>query len=240
MIHLFGLVGTLFPNFYNVQTDDISFKINIFLVLLIAIDLHELGHALVATWLGDDTPRLAGHISLNPFRKMDQFGIIMLVLLSLFGQGFTYGFTPVNEAKLRQRSEFGPAIVALAGPLMNLLIAILCAIMLNSGTSFIADSAGNITGIGLYGSKPLFDFVNLMMYYNLILFVLNLIPLPPLDGWTILSGFFTAKTRYELRTFVMYGPYILLLLFIFDPYIHILGNTLYPFVDKLEQLLSNL
>jgi Zn-dependent protease len=236
---MIGLLGLWFPNTYNASTDDISFKINIFLVLLIAIDLHELGHALVATWLGDDTPRLAGHITLNPFRKMDQFGIVMLVLLSLFGQGFTYGFTPINEVKLRQRSEFGPALVALAGPLVNLAIAVICAILLNAETSLVYDSAGS-AGLGLFGSEPLFDFMNLMMYYNLILFVLNLIPLPPLDGWTILSGFFTAKTRYELRTFVMYGPYILLLLFIFNPYIHVLDNTLYPIVNNLEQLLSRL
>jgi Zn-dependent protease len=237
--HFVGLLGLWYPNSYNVSSDSITFKINIFLVLLIAIDLHELGHALVADWLGDDTPRLAGQMTLNPFRKMDQFGIVMLVLLSLFGAGFTYGFTPINENKLRQRVEFGPAIVALAGPLVNLAIAVICAVVLNAGTSIVYDSSG-AGGVGLFGSMQVFDFVNLMMYYNLVLFVLNLIPLPPLDGWTILSGFFTAKTQYELRTFVMYGPYILLLLFIFNPYIHVLDNTLYPIVNSLEQLLSNL
>src|SRR5579875_1454489 len=82
---------------------DLNTIIDTIIAVLIAIDVHELGHALVADRLGDDTPRRAGHISLNPFRHMDQFGVLMLFLLAISGTGFTYGFTPVNEAALRRR-----------------------------------------------------------------------------------------------------------------------------------------
>src|SRR5579862_9571428 len=78
----------------NTSLNDI---INIIVALLIAIDVHELGHAIVADRLGDDTPRRMGHLSLNPFRHMDQFGILMLFVLAIVGTGFTYGYTPVDE-----------------------------------------------------------------------------------------------------------------------------------------------
>jgi len=239
VIHLVSLIGMIFPGFTNLSSDSITYKIDTLLVILIAIDLHELGHALVADRLGDDTPRLAGHMTLNPFRKMDQFGIIMLIILSFSGRGFTYGFTPVNEVKLRQRTEFGPALVALSGPLMNLLIAVVVAIPITTSTVYGLSDTGSITA-SLYGSQPLFDFLNLMLFYNVFLFVINLIPLPPLDGWTILSAFFTAKTRYELRTFVMYGPFILLLLFVFDNQIHFFANTIDPLVSRVMDLLARL
>ena len=90
--------------------------VDIILALLIAIDVHELGHAVVADRLGDDTPRRAGHLSLNPFRHMDQFGILLLFLTAITSQGFTYGFTPINDRKLRERTPAGPALVAVAGP----------------------------------------------------------------------------------------------------------------------------
>lgn len=190
--------------------------INIILAVLIAIDVHELGHALVADRLGDDTPRRAGHLSLNPFRHMDQFGILMLFLLALTGYGFTYGYTPVDERALRRRTELGPAIVALAGPLMNLLLAAAVALLIR------------YDGAAIAGNVRLADFVSELFYINVFLGVFNLVPLPPLDGWTILSAFFSPKLRFELRAFVQYGPMILLLLFLFEPQIHFFSTVIDP------------
>jgi Zn-dependent protease len=195
---------------------NISHIINIILAVLIAIDVHELGHALVADRLGDDTPRRAGHISLNPFRHMDQFGILMLFLLAITGQGFTYGYTPVDERALRRRTELGPAIVALAGPLMNLLLAAAVAVWIRYDGSMIGTNA------------QLTDFVLELFYINVFLCVFNLVPLPPLDGWTILSSFFSPKLRFDLRAFVQYGPMILLLLFLFEPQIHFFSSVIDP------------
>jgi Zn-dependent protease len=204
---------------------NISTIINTIIALLIAIDVHELGHAIVADRLGDDTPRRAGHLSLNPFRHMDQFGILMLFLLAIAGRGFTYGFTPVDERALRRRTEFGPAIVALAGPVMNLLLAALVGV------------AMQIAGSSLYDNTQLMDFIIELFGVNVFLFVLNLLPLPPLDGWTVLSAFFSPKLRFELRTFVQYGPMILLLLFIFDPQIHFISSVIDPIVLRIQEQL---
>ncbi len=205
------------------------------LALLIAIDVHELAHALVADYLGDDTPRLSGHISLNPFRHMDQFGVVLLVLLALSGFGFAYGFTPVNESKLRRRTRFGPAIVALAGPISNLLAAAVLAIPIKT-----AINSYDGTALTLFGNAEFFNFTLELFVVNVLLFVFNMIPLPPLDGWTIFSAFLSRKTLYDLRSFVKYGPLILLLVFIFNNNLHILDNTIFPMQDWVENQLLRL
>jgi Zn-dependent protease len=231
VLQVFSLLGTqLVPFVTNIPYPSVSFIVDTMIILLISIDLHELGHALAADRLGDDTPRRSGHLTLNPFPKMGQLGLIMLVVLSISGYGFAFGFTPVNEAALYRRSRFGPAIVALAGPFVNLIIAIVAAIPLVT-----SDTLGAVNG-----NTQVFDFLNLMVSYNLLLFVLNLIPLPPLDGWTIFSAFLTPKTRYELRGLVTYGPLILIGLFIFDPYLHVISNIVYPLVNDLANLLSRI
>jgi Zn-dependent protease len=170
---------------------------------------------------------------------MDQFGIILLLILSVTGTGFAYGFTPVNEARLRQRTEFGPAIVALAGPAMNLILAALVAIPLTHGATF--DYSNNASGaFVLFGNAQLYNFMAMLFMYNVFLAVFNLIPLPPLDGWSIFSAFLSPKTRFELRTFVQYGPYILLLLFLFEPQIHVIGHVIFPIRDWVANLLLKL
>lgn len=208
------------PTFGN-QT--ITQIVDIILALLIAIDVHELAHALVATYLGDDTPRLAGHISLNPFRHMDQFGIVLLVLMAISGWGFAYGFTPVNEVALRRRTRFGPAIVAASGPIANLITAAVLVFPLKAASYSFVDN-----GWALMGNADLFNFVLELFSVSVLLFVINVIPLPPLDGWTVFSAFLSRKTLYELRSLIQYGPMILLLLFLFNPYLHILDNTIFP------------
>jgi Zn-dependent protease len=169
---------------------------------------------------------------------MDQFGIILLFLLSITGTGFTYGFTPVNETKLRRRTEFGPAIVALAGPLMNLILAALVAIPL-AHYAISTSASGNYVAT-LFGNEQLYNFMYLLFFYNVLLAVFNVIPLPPLDGWTIFSAFLSPKTRFDLRAFVQYGPYILLLVFLFEPQLHILSNTIYPAMDWVANQLLKL
>ncbi len=233
MTPILSLVSGLPLLVAGIGDQSVSDIINTILALLIAIDIHELGHAITADRLGDDTPRLSGHLSLNPFRHMDQFGIIMLFITSLSGTGFTYGFTPINEARLRDRTKFGPAIVSIAGPLMNLLLALLVAIPLARDTGYVlnADGSGSIT---LAGNAQLFDFALKLFSINAFLFVFNLVPFPPLDGWRIVSEFFSAKVRYDLRQFVQYGPMILLVLFIFEPQIHFFGNVIDPITTGLE------
>jgi Zn-dependent protease len=178
-------------------------------ILLIAITWHELAHAVTAQYLGDDTPRRMGHLSLNPFRHMDQYGVLLL-FVSVFASGgnggFAYGFTPVNERSLRPNPKLGGGIVAAVGPLSNLVLAGLLAIPLR---------------LSLLDTHPgLFDFVARALFLNVFLAIFNLVPLPPLDGWRVLATFLSPRTLYDLRGIVQYGPFILLALFLFEPYLH--------------------
>lgn len=233
------MLGVLQATMLTSGFNDLSTIVDTIIALLIAIDLHELAHALVADYLGDDTPRRAGHISLNPFRHMDQFGILMLFLLAISGTGFTYGFTPVNERVLSQRSRFGPALVAIAGPLMNLLVAVLVAIPLVHSASLVTNADGSI-GFALFGNTELYNLMARLFVLNVFLGVFNLVPLPPLDGWTVVSGFLSPKMRFDLRNVVRYGPMILLLLFLFEPQIHFFSSVIDPITNWVDdQILSH-
>ena len=172
------------------------------LAFIVAIVAHEGNHALVATALGDDTPRRAGRISLNPMRHIDRLGLLMFVLV-----GFGWASTPVNPYKLRPNPRIGNALVAAAGPVANLLVAAILAIVLREGLAT--------------GSGPLLQLIFLAMSLNVLLFVLNLIPLPPLDGFTVLVGIVPRHIAAQLRKYEQYGPGILLVLLLVLPMMHV-------------------
>ncbi len=185
---------------------DITRAIEMIVILLIAIDVHELAHAFVADRLGDSTPRRMGELSLNPLVHMDQVGVMLLVLTSIASWGFTYGRTHVTPTNLKFGPQRGNAIVAIAGPLSNLALAAVIGIVLKlvySGTFNLSDSA-----IG---------FLILALGINILLFVINLLPIPPLDGFSVLGGFLSARQMYSLAPLQQWGPMIILLLFILDP-----------------------
>src|SRR5947209_6037980 len=96
---------------------DFHQAIQFIIILLISIDLHELAHAVTADRLGDSTPSRNGQLSLNPFVHMDQFGVLLLVVTSLFGTPLTWGRTFVQPQNLKFGPQRGAALVALAGPL---------------------------------------------------------------------------------------------------------------------------
>jgi len=173
------------------------------IILLVSITWHELAHALTAQYLGDDTPRLTGHLSLNPFRHMDQFGIILLFLSAIAGFGFAYGFTPVTERNLRPNAKAGGGIVAIVGPISNIILAALIAIPLRFAL------------FDFNAQQGLFDFLQHALLLNIFLAVFNIIPLPPLDGWRVLQTFLSPRQLYELRGVQQYGPLVLFVIFIF-------------------------
>jgi Zn-dependent protease len=193
-------------------------------ILLIAITWHELAHAVTAQYLGDDTPRRMGHLSLNPFRHMDQYGIALLFISSLVGTGFAYGFTPVNERNLRPNPKVGGGIVAVVGPVSNLVLAALLAIPLRSA------NLDPTYGLG--------RFLALALFLNVFLAIFNLVPLPPLDGWRVLATFLSPRALYDLRGIVQYGPFILLALFLFEPYLHFFGWMYASLVTPISQVLA--
>ena len=142
-------------------------------VLVASIVLHELGHALVASWEGDPTPKIRGHLTWNPVVHM---GWISLALIALFGIG--WGRTPVTRSMFRHR-RWGAVLVAAAGPAVNLFLAAFGAIVLVLVLRL---------GVGFESSVAMFWMI--VLRFNLLLFLFNMIPVPPLDGFSVADGTF--------------------------------------------------
>jgi Zn-dependent protease len=147
-------------------------------VLLISMSVHEMMHAFISNWLGDDTARIMGRVSLNPMRHIDPFFTIALpLLLLLSGSNFLFGAAKpvqVNFSRLKY-GEFGGAIVGMVGPLTNLAIAIFAAVLFN--------------GVNPVFGTAVYDIFQITIVLNVGLFVFNSIPWPPLDGSRLLYAF---------------------------------------------------
>ncbi len=175
-------------------------------MLLVAFTLHELAHAVTADYLGDPTPRRMGRISLNPLVHLDLMGTIML-LISGFGWAKPVMVNPFN---MRGDPRRAMAIVAVAGPLTNILLAVLFSIPFGFGLVDVElTTSGVIPSLGFV----LFQFV----WINLILAFFNIIPIPPLDGSRILFAILPAEMAYQLRPLEQYGFLILFALIFLVP-----------------------
>lgn len=170
------------------------------IAILYALSIHEFFHAAVATWLGDDTAKQEGRLSLNPLAHIDWMGLILLATVG-FGWGKPVPFNPYN-LKLKR---FGPALVALGGPLSNIVSMVLFALLLRGIISFTSLGADNYLVIFL---------VNLVQV-NLTLFLFNLIPIPPLDGSKILYSFLSFKHQSLILWLERNGTWLLLALIFF-------------------------
>ena len=176
------------------------------LVLLVAFTLHELAHAVTADYLGDPTPRRMGRISLNPLVHLDVMGTIMLIF-SGFGWAKPVMVNPFNMRGDPRRSM---AIVAIAGPLTNILLAVIFAIPFRFGLVDLEFTASGVI--------PSLDFIMLQfVWINLILAFFNIIPIPPLDGSRILFAVLPAEMAYQLRPLEQYGFLILFALIFLVP-----------------------
>ncbi|MFZ1323565.1 MAG: site-2 protease family protein [Candidatus Saccharimonadales bacterium] len=147
-----------------------------FLAMLIGMSLHEAMHAFVGHWLGDDTARLEGRLTLNPLKHIDIFTTVLIpvvmVLLRL-PPIFAAKPVPFNSARVKY-DEFGAALIGVSGPLTNLALACVGGLVFRSG---------------LVTSNSLSDFVVIFTLTNVSLFVFNMIPFPPLDGSRLLYAF---------------------------------------------------
>ncbi len=169
------------------------------IMLLVAFPVHEFSHALAATQLGDSTPRLLGRLTLDPRAHFDPAGATILAVSMLIGVGIGWAKpTPYNPMNL-QGGRWGEAIIAVAGPISNFILAIAAALPLR----YI-----NATGMDVpFLSSVLTTFVAI----NLLLMVFNLIPIPPLDGSKVLYAFLDPRTGWKVRaTLEQYGLLILL------------------------------
>jgi Zn-dependent protease len=180
---------------------------------LIGLTIHEFSHALVAYKLGDSTAKYAGRITLNPLAHLDLFGTILLFVVG-FGWGKPVPFNPYN---LRDQ-KYGPLLIAIAGPLSNLIIAIVFGLALRF---FVAYEMA-------YGLILLFSVI---VFLNIILAVFNLLPIPPLDGSKILFALLPDSMNDLKMTLERYGLFILIFFLFF------LLPTIYPIIISFSKLI---
>ena len=199
------------------------------LPILFAITLHEVAHGLVARHYGDRTAELLGRLSLNPLRHIDPVGTVIVPIALFAFTGFIFGWArpvPVDFRNLRNPRR-DMALVALAGPMANLGMALIWAIlmklgmMLHTGTPFIGEPLMYMSAVGIF--------------LNLILMVLNLLPIPPLDGGRVLAGIVPPRYAALLDRVEPFGFFILLFLLL----VGLLGYLLWPPLMYLTGLIES-
>ena len=193
----------------------------IFLIaLILSIAVHEFGHAFVADRLGDRLPRSQGRVTLNPLEHIDIIGTIVMPLMiaftgaALLGWGKPVQTNPAAYTR-RLRMKTGHLLVAAAGPFMNLVLALVVTLAL-----FIYTHVATVS--------PHIDFViRTLIELNITLMFFNLLPLPPLDGGTVLRGLLPDRYEHYMDPLDTYGGFILLALVFTRAINHILGPVMY-------------
>ena len=183
------------------------------LSLVVAVTVHEFSHALVANGLGDSTAKHQGRLTLNPVKHLDPGGTLMM-LVAGFGWGKP---VPVNPRQLAHGAS-GTSLVAAAGPFSNLIVAFLLAIPIQLGLLDYAGPGLNPVA-ALVTDGFLFrlsEMLSLIIFFNLILAVFNLIPLAPLDGSRVLEAFIPRHRANSYARFQRYGPVLLVGIIMLD------------------------
>lgn len=199
---------------------NISNIVILVVALLLSMSIHEAMHGFTAYWLGDDTAEKEGRLTFNPFVHIDLYITILLPLLLII-----VGLPPILAAKpvpfnpnRLKYEEFGAALVGISGPVTNLLLAVAFAPLLNIVT------AGSL----------LYDFTVVMINLNVLLFVFNMLPLPPLDGSRLLYAFSPDPLRKFLQQIESLGiVFIIVILMLLMP---IIG----PFISSVSSEIINL
>ena len=197
---------------------DLGVVIGIVIVIgsiLISMTLHEAMHAYTSNYLGDDTARLMGRLTINPLKHIDPFTTVLMPVLLYIAVGIPFGAAkpvPFNPNRLKY-DEFGAALVGIAGPLTNLFLAIVSGLWLR----FVLGFEANVITEG----------VLLFMIVNLSFFVFNIIPFPPLDGSRVLYALAPEPVQNVMRTIERGGiTYFFVFLFLLYPFVtQIIGNS---------------
>jgi Zn-dependent protease len=200
--------------------------------LVVAITVHEFSHALIARGLGDYTAQRLGRLTLNPLKHLDPSGTVLL-LVAGFGWGKP---VPVNPQRL-SRGPLGMSLVAAAGPLSNLATAFLVAVPIKLGVlGWSSPSLGRATFVMSGGLREgLTDIVGMVIFFNILLAVFNLIPLAPLDGSKVVEGLLPRHLAASFARFQQYGPIILIGVVLIDAVsgLRILWRVIGPVVQGL-------
>ncbi|MEJ8304200.1 site-2 protease family protein [Saccharibacillus sacchari] len=199
----------------------------VLIVLIIAFTVHEFAHAYAAYKFGDPTAQLLGRVTLNPARHVDFLGMI-LILIAGFGWARPVPVTRENFSKPRLMG----IIVSAVGPLSNLLIAFVGAMIfqaLNMNGFFANADTSRVT-------EALLLFFNYLIQMNILLFLFNLIPLPPLDGYRIIEDIAPLRIRRKLQQIEPYSIFIFLLIVFIPPLRENTIGRMYVWIGDIMQL----
>jgi len=191
--------------------------------VLFAITVHEVAHGFVANRFGDPSAKILGRLTLNPLKHIDLVGTILVPALLLALGGFIFGWAkpvPVNSRNMKN-PRYDMIWVAAAGPVSNGIMALLWAAILKLALMFL------ITQPQFF--VPIKTMAGIGIQINLILMVLNLVPIPPLDGSKILMGLLPGPAAYRLSLLEPYGFFIILALMYFG----VLSVVLEPVLNLL-------
>jgi len=170
------------------------------IILILSVVVHEVSHGYAANMLGDPTARLQGRLTLNPLAHLDPFGSILVPALTALGGGFIFGWAkPVPYNPYNINHKFGEAIVAFAGPLSNIVLAVIFGLFIRLGV----------------GSEMFQLLSYQVVFINILLAVFNLLPIPPLDGSKILFNFLPYRFGGIRQTLESYGFFLVLLVVFF-------------------------
>lgn len=193
-------------SWYNSTVMSVVSIIMIFAIILLSMTVHEAMHAFMGYFLGDNTAKIEGRLTLNPLKHIDPFMTILLPLTMVLLGGPVFGGAkpvPFNPNRVRY-GEWGAAMVALAGPLTNLFIA------------FLAFGIGVLMGVvsngGLVASSFLGSVIAMTVSVNLGFFVFNMLPVPPLDGSRLLYALAPESARRLMEQIEQYGTLVVFLL----------------------------
>lgn len=197
------------------------------LPVIFAITVHEVAHGWMARRLGDPTAMMLGRLTLNPLKHIDPVGTLLVPGLLFLVSPFIFGWArpvPVTWENLKHPKR-DMALVAAAGPLANLVMALLWALFMKMG-EMLSPALGSIAQLMVYMGIAGISI-------NIVLMVLNLLPIPPLDGGRVLSGLLPGPWSWQLNRLEPYGFILLLLLLITG----LLGQILGPIIGGLETAL---
>jgi Zn-dependent protease len=189
---------------------DIAYILTVILVIFVSMTLHELMHGLVAYKLGDDTARLMGRLSLNPLKHVDPFLTIMVPLLIVITNMLTGTNSPIfggakpvpfNPSRI-DHDEWGIALMAIAGPLVNLFLALV--------------AYGVFVALGNTADTPIGAILSIATYVNLGFFAFNILPIPPLDGSRVMYALAPDFVRNIMDTIERYGIILVVIIVMFS------------------------
>jgi Zn-dependent protease len=193
--------------------------------VLLAITVHEVAHGWIASRLGDKTALMLGRLTLNPLKHVDPMGTILVPgLMMLLQTGFIFGWAkpvPITWQNLKHPKR-DMALVAAAGPIANLLMGITWALVIRLGL-MLGESGEALVYMGIAG-----------IFINTLLMVLNLLPLPPLDGGRVMTGLLPGPWAYKFSLIEPYGFFILIALLLTG----VLGLILWPLISLVLGLLA--